>query len=1574
MSSSSSSSNNSRPAGLPSNAPSAASRSGASAGSPNPSAQASPAAAAAAAQKRKPKPGASPAASLNAAIASTTSTTSTTNSAANTAPSGSSAAFRPTVATGLPAQLPPSSLSGASSASRPLSTTGSFSGSDSAMRPSVAARAPFYGALPPTSARAAYQQIADDVYEQTFSVDEDLSFTASGRIETPFRVALYNMLCILTGGAFFLACRWNLPLEIRVRTRACPLRQASHVYIKNHWSEGSLEPVSNDPFGGLLSDAFPQLFDTSTPGVLPPADDPLPYITYFEYRYFKFVLEPVSGKFVANYLWRDPRWDSSKYIVGHRDSDASVARKRTIFGPNAVDIKEKSTFRLLIDEVLHPFFVFQIASIILWCLDSYYYYATCIFLISTSSAVATLIETKTTLRRLRELSRFTCQIRYWRNGAWSYGRSEELVPGDLFELESGLVPIVPCDAILLEGDCIINESMLTGESLPVSKSPATDADLASIDFEEEEPSSSSRMSRFFLFSGTEIIRVRPGAMQPVAEDSPSGSIHHGQGYLPQQSPVYTDSGSQQSPHGSANGVPLNDPLSSRRGAVALVVRTGFNTTKGSLVRSILFPRPNKFKFYEDSFRFIGVLALIAGLGFLATLYFFIKLKMAWSTIIIRALDLITIVVPPALPATLAIGTSFAIGRLRKNDIFCTSPPRVNICGKINVMCFDKTGTLTQEGLDVLGIRFTVPRTKKTDIPYEEAEPHTPLRFSRLYRSVDTVMPKPVVNASTSSLMGINISSASLSGSVVRTPVSPGIRGMGYSAASLSGASVFLAAESGHPNSEVDFPYPLIVCAMATCHSIKVVHGSLMGDPLDLKMFDFTGWHIEEEIGGGSAPGRRRPSRHTSSMVVRPPWVPDFDTVVNGARNGMKFSNDEVFTELGVVKSFEFVSSLRRMSVVVRRMKYSHNMFSVGVFDAAGPPPTQASRDMEVFVKGAPEAMRAICTPESLPPDYDEQLRAYTHHGYRVIACAYRKLEGVSCSAVHKMKRAAVERDLQFLGFIVFENKLKAGTTPVVQTLHKARIRQVMCTGDSLLTSVSVSRECSLVDPTKKVFVPRFVEGEAHEETAKIVWEDVDDSSLKLDNETLQPLVEPVQSLGLTGAGRYSRHITSGNSISSTAANPSNSNSSLNRVSDHSGVGDYELAITGDVFQWMLDYAPDDTFERMLVKCQIFSRMSPDQKHFLVENLQHIGYCVGFCGDGTNDCGALKAADAGLSLSEAEASVAAPFTSKSKDLDCVIGVIREGRVALVTSFSCFKYMALYSLIQFTSVSMLYMIGQNISDFQFMYIDLALIIPIAIFMGWTGPHSSIHHKRPTASLVSKKVLTSLIGQVAIQVLFQVGIFFWVRSQPWYFEGKGDMDNQEYESFENTSVFLVSCFQYITVALVFTVGPPYQESIWNNVPYVSTLVALAGLTSYITLVPSEWIVGVLELVQIPTEGRYFIMAVGILNFGVSMSAERYVFPVIAQIVGRLADRMSYGGGSALGLAPRPSTLVSPAPSVSPFGSPSRPAGYGAIATGNAMTSGEQELKEIKRRKWRETGKIYKAIEEEFSGLAAVVVSRTS
>ena len=81
---------------------------------------------------------------------------------------------------------------------------------------------------------------------------------------------------------------------------------------------------------------------------------------------------------------------------------------------------------------------------------------------------------------------------------------------------------------------------------------------------------------------------------------------------------------------------------------------------------------------------------------------------------------------------------------------------------------------------------------------------------------------------------------------------------------------------------------------------------------------------------------------------------------------------------------------------------------------------------------------------------------------------------------------------------------------------------------------------------------------------------------------------------------------------------------------------------------------------MLEKTQIFARMKPADKTLLIKSLQKLrksGTFVGMCGDGANDCGALKQADAGISISEAEASIAAPFTSKIQDISCIVELLK-----------------------------------------------------------------------------------------------------------------------------------------------------------------------------------------------------------------------------------------------------------------------------------------------------------------------------
>ncbi|KAJ7072233.1 P-type ATPase [Mycena amicta] len=1129
--------------------------------------------------------------------------------------------------------------------------------------------------------------------------DEDNTIRFVGYEILRWRFWLWRLGCVVTIGALGLLGHWfpRLWLSWVAREKAFQQTSDGFVVVESAYRDITLFRIRTVPYPYPISTVFPPTIDS-------PGTEHLHQLTIVDYRCNRFALDPRSGLFSLIRDWRDPSENSATKGI-----ESSAREQRLIlFGKNEIEIAGKSTITLLVDEVIHPFYVFQIASILLWSLDNYYYYAFCIFLISIISITTTLVETKKTIARMREMSRFSCDVEVLSDdGTWVTRDSAQLVPGDVVNISESQLSLIPADLFLLSGDAIVNESMLTGESVPVSKVPVKEEDL--VRWREAK----SEMPKSFLYAGTRVVRIRQTFTSDIGSAQP---------------------------------------------ALALVARTGFNTTKGALIRSMLYAKPIPFQFYRDSVRFIGVLAGIAGIGFCFSAVQFVRIGIKWQTIILRALDLITVVVPPALPATLSIGTSFAIGRLRKNGVFCISPSRVNVGGKVNVCCFDKTGTLTEDGLDILGVR--------------SLDRHEP-RFGELLEDVHDLP-------------------------------------LGKDKATF-------------------------LHALATCHSLKMVDAQVIGDPLDVKMFEFTRWTLEEGrvAGTGAIKAKSGAVVEQTALVqtvVRPPGSAQFrlEDALKGAAKRAHF------LELGVIRTFDFISALRRMSVVVKRLK---------------------SASMEIYVKGAPEVMTDICDPDSLPHDYDDILSYYTKRGYRVIAIAGKSIEGLSWLKAQRMKREQAESGLRFLGLVIFENKLKPGTAPAIAALRSAHLACRMITGDNPLTAVSVARECGLINPAAHVFSPVFTRGNETTAASTVEWSCMDEPAWKLDELTLKPLTAPL-------------HTVEGDEID---------------------YHDYSLVVTGDVFRWFVSYAPLETLQRMLVKTQIFARMSPDEKNEVVERLQSLGYTVLMCGDGANDCAALKAADVGISLSEAEASVAAPFTASTPDIGCVIEVIKEGRAALVTSFSCFKYMALYSMIQFTSVTLLYSFASSLGDFQFLYIDLFVIIPVAVTMGRTLPYPKIHPKRPTASLVSKKVLASLIGQIVITSGIQIWGYLWVRRQPWYTpppaSEPSSEDNQlESTNYENTTLFLLSCFQYVLVAAVFSIGPPYRKSMWTNGWLMGSLGALTVVNTVVLLSPPDSISDILTLMPLPIHGRSVLLFGAVGNAVLSMVFEQWGSGVLAVVAGRV------------------------------------------------------------------------------------------
>lgn len=72
-------------------------------------------------------------------------------------------------------------------------------------------------------------------------------------------------------------------------------------------------------------------------------------------------------------------------------------------------------------------------------------------------------------------------------------------------------------------------------------------------------------------------------------------------------------------------------------------------------------------------------------------------------------------------------------------------------------------------------------------------------------------------------------------------------------------------------------------------------------------------------------------------------------------------------------------------------------------------------------------------------------------GFRILALGYREIPKES---VNEEDRYKIEKDLDFLGFLVLENNLKTDTKFYIKQLINAKRNVVILTGDHLLTSIA----------------------------------------------------------------------------------------------------------------------------------------------------------------------------------------------------------------------------------------------------------------------------------------------------------------------------------------------------------------------------------------------------------------------------------------------------------------------------------------------------------------------------------------
>ena len=113
------------------------------------------------------------------------------------------------------------------------------------------------------------------------------------------------------------------------------------------------------------------------------------------------------------------------------------------------------------------------------------------------------------------------------------------------------------------------------------------------------------------------------------------------------------------------------------------------TTKGELVRAILFPPPLDLAFYDDFLKSVRVFLALGMIGMTYSLYMWISLGGTFRECLLNSLDIFTFVVNPMLPPALTANNAFAQKRLEKRGIYCLHTKHINLCGGIDVVAFDK---------------------------------------------------------------------------------------------------------------------------------------------------------------------------------------------------------------------------------------------------------------------------------------------------------------------------------------------------------------------------------------------------------------------------------------------------------------------------------------------------------------------------------------------------------------------------------------------------------------------------------------------------------------------------------------------------------------------------------------------------------------------------------------------------------------------------------------------------------------------------------------------------------------------
>jgi magnesium-transporting ATPase (P-type) len=368
-----------------------------------------------------------------------------------------------------------------------------------------------------------------------------------------------------------------------------------------------------------------------------------------------------------------------------------------------------------------------------------------------------------------------------------------------------------------------------------------------------------------------------------------------------------------------------------------------------------------------------------------------------------------------------------------------------------------------------------------------------------------------------------------------------------------------------------------------------------------------------------------------------------------------------------------------------------------------------------------------------------------------------------------VRREDVEGCLTFGGFINFRNPLREESSDVLSQVEESDMTLAMITGDNVFTGIFIARESGMIKPNRNVVIARLGDAKT------IEWYDVDANAV---------IERPSPSV-LSVSGK-----------------------------------EIDLAITGEAWNILSSSQPQYT-QAIMKHIRVFGRCKPADKVSVVTSFATNGYTTLMCGDGQNDCGCLKAAHVGVALSNAEASIVAPFTSLDKELHAVLEVVREGRCALASTVSAYSYYITYGQIEtFLQVLNAYF-AINLAEWCWVFLDGMFSISLAFSIPLSQAAQQLSSRRPTDRLLGTETLCSICGVLAwnfFYLLLALVILFqqdWFQCRKWSSSG-GDL-LETVDNYEASVIFVVGGYQYIASAVVMNFGYTFRRPWYHNYVFV-------------------------------------------------------------------------------------------------------------------------------------------------------------